>query len=106
MAWRQVAGSALAGVAQAHGNDGEQFGVVELLRRDAQPPTEPLTARVVERNACRVHLAPRCLGGHEDAGGRMQLKDRPWPKGQVLGAQGAGLHLSKERSDGRHGGPL
>ena len=53
-----------------------------------------------------MHLAAGRLGGDEDGRGRMELKDRAWPKGQLLGAQSAGPHVCQEGSYGRHDDPL
>ena len=100
--WRQVAGAASAGVAKAHRDDGEERGVIELLRRDAQPTAQPLAAGVVEGNARLVHLAPGCLGGDEDAGRGMKLEDGARAQRQMLGAQTASPHVGQQWSDASH----
>ena len=104
---RQIPRWALARIAQAHGHNGEQLRVVELLTAHAQPIAQTVAAGIVERNARFMHLAARSLGRNEYPGRWMKLQNRPRAQRQMRGAQGAGPDLGQQgcnrRCEGTHG---
>ncbi len=100
---RQVARFTFAGVAERHRHDGEQLRVVELIGRDTQPPAQSIAACIVERDAGLVNLAAGCLGGDQNACGRMRLQYRAGTERQSVGAVITGANVGEERSERRHG---
>lgn len=58
---RGVARAPLTGVAKAHGHEGDQVGVVELLRAQTEPGAQTLAAGVVPGCTGLVRGDPRSL---------------------------------------------
>ena len=64
---RQVAGLALARVAEGHGNDGQLGLIVKIIPGNSQPPTQAVTAGIIPGNATGMHLGTRRLADDQQA---------------------------------------
>src|SRR5690606_9862880 len=73
---RQVSAlGVLAGKAEAHGDDGELRGVVELLARHPHPVAQAVARAVVEGKARGMYAGARRLAGDADPRGGREARD-------------------------------
>lgn len=90
----QVAATGVAaGVAIAHGDDGDAGGVVERVAVNVHPCAEPIAAGVVPGDAGFVDLCAGRLADDEDAGGGLEAEDGIGPEGEFLRADAAGAYF-------------
>ena len=83
-----------AGIAEAHGQDGDLGRVVEGGLIEAEPVPQAIAARVLERDAAGMgDAAWRLARDHQARFGRC-LQDRARPGRQL--AEGAGASVGKE----------
>ena len=96
-AWGEVSALGVAaGVAEAHGEDGDAGGVVELVFGHAEPGAEADSAGVGPGGTADVDLGAGGLAGDEDGGGGADAKDGAGAEGEA-GAERAGSDLGGER---------
>ena len=73
LAWRIVATFSPSRIAKAHGDDRDFAFVIEFLARDAQPFAQPITGRIIPRDAGLVNLRAGCLTDDQNTGGYQLL---------------------------------
>src|SRR5258706_16407511 len=98
----QVTRAARPGIAETHGQDGDELWFVELLAGQTQPGAQPFATGVIEWDTRFVNLAAGRLPCNQDAGRRGKLEYRPWAKRQVLCAKRAAPNLRQQLCDRDH----
>lgn len=102
-AWGEVATLARAGVAEAHGDQGDEVGVVELFVGDVEPFAEALAGFVVPGDAGLVRDGAGGLADDHDARLLRALQQRARLGGEVLGADRAFACVGDDFEGAGHG---
>ena len=92
----KVAGCTGARIAEAHREDCDEFGVIELFDGEASPKAEAVAAGVGKRNSGFVDFAAGGLASDQDFCSGSPLKDRSRPERKVGGADCARTHLLEQ----------
>jgi len=78
-----------AWVAEAHREDGDFGGIVEIVFGEGEPFTEAFSRRVVEGFAAEMGLGAGGLAGDQDFGGGGDVDKGPGAEWEVFGANAA-----------------
>lgn len=98
--WREVAAAwVAAGIAVAHGDDGDARLIVESVAVEVHPFAEPVATGVVPTEACRVDFCAGGLPDNEDTRGGVGAQGGVRSEGEV-GAMAAGAHFGQEALEG------
>lgn len=93
---RHVAAVSSAGIAETHGNDRDARLVIKNVPVHTHPGAQAFAARVVPRNAGRVHARAGRLPDHEDACRRRSAQHRARPEREMRFARAAVAHSCQQ----------